>query len=200
VIEYEELKRPCTELFKEGKVRISKIPYAPPIVYFRKSNVSIRLCIDYRAINEHTVKDSFSLPRIDDFIDQLKDATCITHLDNLISPERYKWLHAAHSQRAQPEAFTQDLLKLRARYHPRAKSLNPQGRELKLANHSATMPTLQQALERTFRSDKELFESHLKFSMSNGISYYSAFLVDEIFGAITDSFRYRWTGSCIANP
>ena len=60
----------------------------------------------------------------------------------LISPERYKWLHAAHSQRAQPEAFSQDLLILLARYHPKVKSLNPQGRKLKLANHWATMPTL----------------------------------------------------------
>ena len=91
-------------------------------------------------------------------------------LPTLISPERYKWLHAAHSQRAQLEAFTQDLLKLLARYHPRAKFLNPQGRKLKLANHWATMPTLQKALERTFLSDKELFGSPLNSSMSGGIS------------------------------
>ena len=43
----------------------------------------------------------------------------------LLSPEQYKWLHAAHSQRARPEVFNHDLLKLLARYHPRAKSLNP---------------------------------------------------------------------------
>ena len=36
--------------------------------------------------------------------------------------------------------------------------------------------------------------------MSGGISYCSAFPEVEIFGAITDSFLYRWTGSCIANP
>ena len=36
--------------------------------------------------------------------------------------------------------------------------------------------------------------------MSGGISYCSAFPEDEIFGAITDSFLYRWTGSCISNP
>jgi hypothetical protein len=36
--------------------------------------------------------------------------------------------------------------------------------------------------------------------MSGGISYCYAFPEDEIFGATTDSFRYRWTGSCIANP
>jgi hypothetical protein len=79
--EYEELKRQCTQLFKEGKVRISKSPYAAPIVMVRKSDGSIRVCIDYRAINERTVKDSFPLPRIDDLIDQLRDAACITHLD-----------------------------------------------------------------------------------------------------------------------
>ncbi len=47
----------------------------------RKSDGSISVCIDYCAINERTVKDLFPLPRIDDLIDQLRDATCITHLD-----------------------------------------------------------------------------------------------------------------------
>ncbi len=79
--EYVELKRQCTKIFKEGKVRISKSPYAAPIVMVRKSDGSIRVCIDYRVINERTVKDSFPPPRIDDLIDQLRDATCITHLD-----------------------------------------------------------------------------------------------------------------------
>ncbi len=36
--------------------------------------------------------------------------------------------------------------------------------------------------------------------MSGGISYCSFFPENEIVGAITDSFLYRWTGSCIANP
>ena len=118
----------------------------------------------------------------------------------LISSERNKWLHGAHSQRARPEAFNHDLLKLLARYHPRTKSLNPQGRKLKLANHWATMPTLQHALVRMFLFGRELFGSPLKCSMSCGISYCSAFLEDEFFSATTDSFRYRWTGSCISNP
>jgi hypothetical protein len=47
----------------------------------RKSDGSIRDCIDYRAINERTVKKSFPLPRIDDYIDILREANCITHLD-----------------------------------------------------------------------------------------------------------------------
>jgi len=47
----------------------------------RKSDGSVRVCIDYRAINERAVRDSFPLPRIDDSIDQLRKARCITHLD-----------------------------------------------------------------------------------------------------------------------
>jgi hypothetical protein len=83
VPEYEELKRPCTELFKEGKVRVSKSPHDAPIVMARKTYGSIRVCIDYRAIAESTVyiKDPFSLPRIDDLIDKFRGANCITHLD-----------------------------------------------------------------------------------------------------------------------
>jgi len=78
--------------------------------------------------------------------------------------------------------------------------LNPQGRKLKLANHWATPPTLQQALERTFLTNTELFGSPLNCSTSGGMSYCSAFPEDEIFGAITDSYKYRWTDSYIANP
>ncbi len=46
----------------------------------RKSSGSISFCIYDCAINERKVKDSFPLPRIDDLVDQLRDATCITHL------------------------------------------------------------------------------------------------------------------------
>ena len=47
----------------------------------RKPNGSIRVCIDFRVINERTVRDSFSPPRIYDLIDKLREARCITHLD-----------------------------------------------------------------------------------------------------------------------
>jgi hypothetical protein len=60
---------------------VSKSSYAAPTVMVRKSDDSIRVCIDYRAITERTAKDSFPLPRIDDLIDKLRDATLITHLD-----------------------------------------------------------------------------------------------------------------------
>ena len=79
---YEELKRQCTELFKEAKVRISSSPYGALIVMVRKSDGSIRVYIDYRAINERAVKESFAFPRIDDLIEiKLREANFITHLD-----------------------------------------------------------------------------------------------------------------------
>jgi hypothetical protein len=79
----------------------------------------------------------------------------------LISLERYDWLCAVHSRGRTPEDFTQDLLKLFVRYHPRAKSLNPQGRKLNLANHWAIQPPLRVALEQTFHTTTELFGSPL---------------------------------------
>ena len=81
VPEYEELKRHLTELFKEGRFCVSESPYVAPIVMVRKSDGLIRVCIDYCAINERTVKDLFPLPRIDVLIDKLREAECITHLD-----------------------------------------------------------------------------------------------------------------------
>ena len=68
--EYEELKRQYTKLFKEGKVWVSSSPYGAPIVMIRKSDGLIRVWINYRAINEGTVKYSSPLPRIDDLIDK----------------------------------------------------------------------------------------------------------------------------------
>ena len=60
---------------------MSNSPYAAPIVMVRKPDGSIRLCVDYKASNECTVKDSFPLPRIVDLLDKLRSAKCITHLD-----------------------------------------------------------------------------------------------------------------------
>jgi hypothetical protein len=47
----------------------------------RKADGSLRLCIDYRGLNEVTRKDAYRLPRVDDKLDELKDASFYTHLD-----------------------------------------------------------------------------------------------------------------------
>ena len=52
--------------FKQGLVRVSNSPYAAPIVMVRKPDDSIRVCVDYSALNECNMKDSFPKPRSDD--------------------------------------------------------------------------------------------------------------------------------------
>jgi hypothetical protein len=49
--------------------------------FVRKANSSLRLCIDYRGLNELTRKDAYPFPRVDDTLDELKDASFYTHLD-----------------------------------------------------------------------------------------------------------------------
>ncbi len=59
---------------------MSNSPYAAPIDMVRKPDGSIRICVDYRALNECTVKDSFPLPQIDDLLYKLRNAKYMTHL------------------------------------------------------------------------------------------------------------------------
>ena len=81
VPEFEELKKQCTDLFEQGRVRISDSPYAAPIILVRKPDGSMRMCIDYRGINEFIVRDAYPLPRIDELLEQLRNAKVISHLD-----------------------------------------------------------------------------------------------------------------------
>ena len=60
---------------------MSNSPYAAHIVMVRKLDNSIRVCVHYTTLNECTVKYSFPLPRIDDLLDRLRNAKCMTHLD-----------------------------------------------------------------------------------------------------------------------
>ena len=118
----------------------------------------------------------------------------------VISPERYEWLHAAHSHLNHPKVFTRDLLKQMFRYHPSSKSLNPQRRPLKLANHWAMSPSIRQAIENTFLTTMELFGSSLICSISQNITYCIAFQADKVFGSIINGFLFQWINSCIATP
>jgi hypothetical protein len=64
-----------------GLIRPSYSEFGSPILFVRKANGSLRLCIDYRGLNEVTRKDAYPLPRVDDTLDELKDANFYTHLD-----------------------------------------------------------------------------------------------------------------------
>ena len=106
----------------------------------------------------------------------------------LISPQRYDWLHAAHTRLNQGTDFLKDLQSLMLRYHPRAGTINPQGRKYKQANQWATPPTLQRAVQLTFKSKAEIFASPLNCSMEPGITYCKAYPKDSSLWALHDAF------------
>lgn len=69
-----EADREIQRLLDCGLIEPSKSPWAAPIVLFQKKDGSSRLCIDYRTLNNVTLKDSYPLSRIDDSLDVLRGA------------------------------------------------------------------------------------------------------------------------------
>ncbi|XP_068203573.1 uncharacterized protein [Palaemon carinicauda] len=67
-----EAKQLLDDLKKRGVIEESASPYAAPIVLVRKKGGGLRLCIDYRKLNEKTFKDAFPLPRVAECLDSLK--------------------------------------------------------------------------------------------------------------------------------
>ena len=83
---------------------------------------------------------------------------------------------------------------------PRAKSLNPRDRTLLIVDHGAIPSPPRQAIESTFLTTTELSNNPFDCSMTGKITYCSTFPEDNGFGVILNSFLFRWTSFCIANP
>ena len=69
------------ELLAKGYIRQSKSPYDAPVLFVDKKDGKLRLCVDYRALNKVTVKNSYPLPRIDDLFDRLAGAKYFSRID-----------------------------------------------------------------------------------------------------------------------
>jgi len=67
-----ELKLQLKEILDKGCIRPSVSPWGAPILFVKKKDDTLRLCIDYRKLNKVTIKNMYPLPRIDDLFDQLK--------------------------------------------------------------------------------------------------------------------------------
>lgn len=64
--QYQEMKEHIQSLLDKNIITMSTTPYASPIVVVRKKDGSIRLCVDYRKLNQKTIRDAFPLPRIEE--------------------------------------------------------------------------------------------------------------------------------------
>jgi hypothetical protein len=69
-----ELNRELKDAVEAGLVRPNYSEFGSPILFVRKVDGSLRMYIDYRGLIEVTRKDAYPLPRVDDTLDELKDA------------------------------------------------------------------------------------------------------------------------------
>ena len=81
VSELQELKQQLTDLLQTGIVRPSTCPFGSTVLFVRKKVGLLRLCVDYRALNKLTIKNAYTLPRIDDLLDQLHGARYFSKID-----------------------------------------------------------------------------------------------------------------------
>ncbi|KAJ9516246.1 hypothetical protein QJQ45_001132 [Haematococcus lacustris] len=79
--ELDQLKKQLDDLLAKGFIRPSTSPFAAPVLFVRKKDGSLRLCVDFRALNQQTLKNRYPLPRIDDLLDQLSGAQVFTKID-----------------------------------------------------------------------------------------------------------------------
>jgi len=79
--ELKELKEQLEDLLKKGFIRPSVSPWGAPVLFVKKKDGTMRMCIDYRQLNKVTVKNKYPLPRIDDLFDQLQGASVFSKID-----------------------------------------------------------------------------------------------------------------------
>ena len=79
--ERREVEKQIKDLLDKGFIKPSASPYGAPVLFVAKKDGSLRMVIDYRALNNLTVKNKYPLPRIDDLFDQLAGAQVFTSLD-----------------------------------------------------------------------------------------------------------------------
>ncbi|KAJ9520881.1 hypothetical protein QJQ45_014069 [Haematococcus lacustris] len=79
--EIEEMKKQVSALLEKGWIEPSASPWGAPVLFVQKKDGSLRMCIDYRALNKRTVRDRYPLPRIDDLLDQVRGKKVFSSLD-----------------------------------------------------------------------------------------------------------------------
>jgi hypothetical protein len=80
-MELEVLRKWLDENLAKGFIRASLSPAGAPILFVKKGDGSLRLCVDYRGLNEGTIKNRYPLPLLHETLLHLQKAKFYTKLD-----------------------------------------------------------------------------------------------------------------------
>nr|CAD1840547.1 unnamed protein product [Ananas comosus var. bracteatus] len=79
--ELKELRAQLQYLLDKGFIRPSVSPWGAPVLFVKKKDGSLPLCVDYRELNKVTIKNKYPLPRIDELFDQLQGSCVYSKID-----------------------------------------------------------------------------------------------------------------------
>ena len=77
----DEIEKAIQELLVMGHIQPTSSPFASPVVLVKKNDGTMRMCIDYRALNKKTIKNLYPIPRVDELIDELHGAVYFSKID-----------------------------------------------------------------------------------------------------------------------
>ena len=81
IAQLEVVRENVKELEERGLIRRSNSAWASPLVLIKKKDGKERMCVDYRLLNNRTLKDAYPLPRVSDILDCLSGAKYFSTLD-----------------------------------------------------------------------------------------------------------------------